>query len=42
MYNSNSINNINIYTYIEENFGRTLSPIEYEEVSMWEDNELTR
>ncbi len=43
----NSIDNnynhhINIYDYIEENFGRTLSPIEYEQVSKWEDNELTR
>lgn len=33
---------INIYTYIEDNFGRTLSPIEYETISNWEDNELTR
>jgi len=31
-----------IYTYIEQNFGRTLSPIEYEQISEWEDNELTR
>lgn len=35
-------NNIDIYTYIENNYGRTLSPIEYEEISNWEDNELTR
>jgi len=35
-------NTNNLYNYIEENFGRTLSPIEYEEVGMWEDNELTR
>lgn len=43
--NNTSINNIiinNIYEYIEQNFGRTLSPIEYEEISNWEDNELTR
>lgn len=33
---------INIYTYIEDNFGRTLSPIEYEQISEWEDDELTR
>ena len=33
---------INIYTYIENNFGRTLSPIEYETISNWKDNELTR
>lgn len=32
----------NIYDFIEENFGRTLSPIEYEEISTWEDNDLTR
>ena len=32
----------NIYSFIEENFNRTLSPIEYEEISTWEDNELTR
>ncbi len=32
----------NIYSYIEDNFGRTLSPIEYELISTWEDNELTR
>jgi len=32
----------NLYNYIESNFNRTLSPIEYEVVSKWEDNELTR
>ena len=32
----------NLYEYIESNFGRTLNPIEYEEISSWEDNELTR
>lgn len=32
----------NIYSYIEGAFGRTLNPIEYEEISTWEDNELTR
>ena len=31
-----------LYDFIEENFGRTLSPIEYEEISTWKDNELTR
>ena len=31
-----------IYDFIEENFGRTLSPIEYEQISKWKDNELTR
>ena len=39
---SNNINNNNIYEFIEENFGRTLNPLEYEEISKWEDNELTR
>lgn len=39
--NENIINN-DIYSYIEDNFNRTLSPIEYELVSQWEDNELTR
>lgn len=39
--NNNIINN-NIYDFVEQNFGRTLSPIEYEEVSMWSDTELTR
>lgn len=34
--------NNNIYDFVEENFGRTLSPIEYEKISEWEDNELTR
>lgn len=32
----------NIYNYIESNFGRTLSPVDYETISEWEDNELTR
>ena len=39
--NENIINN-DIYSYIENSFNRTLSPIEYELVSQWEDNELTR
>ena len=49
IYNTSINNNINtttstnnIYNYIEENFGRTLSPVEYEQISKWEDNELTR
>ena len=33
---------INIYEFVERNFGRTLSPIEYEEIGSWNDNELTR
>ena len=32
----------NIFTFIESNFGRTLNSIEYEIISNWEDNELTR
>ena len=39
---TSSSTSINIYEFIEQNFGRTLSPIEYEEVSKWGDNELTR
>ena len=31
-----------LFTFIEDNFGRTLNSIEYEEVSELEDNELTR
>lgn len=31
-----------LFDVVEENFGRTLNPIEYEEISKWEDNELTR
>lgn len=40
--NKNKINNIitttttiNIYEYIEKNFGRSLSPIEYEKINSW-------
>lgn len=40
--NNTNNSNINIYDYIEINFGRTLSPIEYEEVEKWEDSDLTR
>lgn len=32
----------NIFAFIESNFGRTLNSIEYEIISNWEDNELTR
>ena len=31
-----------ILEYVEENFGRTLSPVECEEILSWNDNELTR
>ena len=37
-----NVNNNNLYEYIENNLGRTLSPIEYELISTWDDNELTR
>ena len=42
--NNTSINiyNNTIYDFVEQNFGRTLSPIEYEEITSWTDNELTR
>ena len=33
---------VDIYTFIEKNFGRTLSPVEYQEISTWDDSELTR
>ena len=33
---------INIYDFVEQNFGRTLSPVEYEEINTWKDTELTR
>ena len=32
----------NLFSYIEKNFGRTLSPAEIETISEWEDTELTR
>ena len=38
----NNVVVLDIFTFIENNFGRTLSPVEYEEISKWEDNELTR
>ena len=31
-----------IFDFIEKNFGRTLSPVEYEIIETWEDNDLTR
>lgn len=40
--NVNENDNVNVYDIVEENFGRTLSPIEYEEISKWENTELTR
>lgn len=40
--NGNENEELDIYKYIESNFGRLLSPIEYEEVQSWDDNELTK
>ena len=40
--NNNKINKESLYSLVERNFGRTLSPIEYEEISKWEDNDITR
>lgn len=40
--NDNATDNDNIYDYIQENFGRALSPADYEKISEWEDNDLTR
>lgn len=37
----NSSTNTNIFTEIEKEFGRTLSPIEYEIVKAWFDNNFT-
>lgn len=52
MYNDNVLcimnnelcNNVDddIYRYVEDALGRTLNGIEYEEISKWDDNELTR
>ena len=35
-------NNNTIYDFVQQNFGRVLSPAEYEEINSWKDNELTR
>ena len=43
--NENENNNVvvnNLFSYVEENFGRTLAPLEYEEIQNWKDNDLTR
>ena len=40
--NENVNDNDNIYDYIQENFGRLLAPADYEKISEWEDNDLTR
>ncbi len=39
--NNNSSSN-NLFTFIENNFGRTLSSLEYQEIATWDDNDLTR
>lgn len=39
---SNEYNNFELYSFLEQNFGRSLSPIEIELVQTWEDTELTR
>lgn len=39
---NNSSSSDTIFDFIENNFGRLLNPIEYEMISQWEDNELTR
>ena len=31
-----------IFSFVEENFGRTLAPLEYQEIDTWNDNSLTR
>lgn len=41
-HKNNNINNNNICNFVEENFGRTLAPIECEEINNWNDTELTR
>lgn len=35
-------NNNSIFEFLEQNFARTFNPIEIEEISTWEDNDLTR
>ena len=39
---NDSVSVDNLFDYVEENFGRTLAPLEYQEIDSWEDNELTR
>lgn len=40
--NSSTTKEKNLFELIEKNFGRTLTPIEYEEINKWNDTELTR
>lgn len=41
IYTTTTMDNENLYDYLQEN-GFVLSPIHYEVISNWEDNELTR
>ena len=40
--NARELNNLDLFSFIEQVFGRTLSGSEFEIISLWEDNELTR
>lgn len=40
--NGDDISHNTLYDYIEENFGRTLAPLEYQEIITWNDSELTK
>lgn len=40
--NARELSNLDLFSFIEQVFGRTLSGSEYEIISLWEDNELTR
>lgn len=40
--NNSSNSNNDLFSLIEDNFGRTLSSLEYQEICTWEDSDLTR
>lgn len=40
--NNNSVGVSSLFSYVEENFGRTLAPLEYEEINTWKDNKVTK
>lgn len=40
--NNNSVGVSSLFSYVEKNFGRTLAPLEYEEINTWKDNEVTK
>lgn len=42
IYTTTNNNGQTIFEFVEANFGRPLSPIEFEEISSWEDSDLTR